>query len=124
MKRVLLACPDLMTSSRLELLEGVEVRRFSDEARLIAALEADPEAFVVIDLPAFPDLAERLAAVDAPTCAGVLGFAPHIHEELLEHNRQFADLVSPRGAVVRSLVAQLERVRERRASPTPGPVPE
>ncbi|MCW2955153.1 MAG: hypothetical protein JWO69_22 [Thermoleophilia bacterium] len=125
MLRVLLACRDLMTSSRLELLEGVDVRRFSSEERLMEALRADPEAFVVVDLPAFPELPAQLAqGDDAPPAAGVLAFAPHIHEELMDSARPYADLVAPRGATVRSLVAQLERIRERRASAARGPVPE
>jgi hypothetical protein len=124
MHRVFLACRDLMTSSRLELLEGVNVRRFGDVERLEAALLEDPGAFVVVDLPAFPDLPERLARADAPRSAGVVAFAPHIHEELLERAREHADLVAPRGATVRSLAAQLDRVAQRRASTEPGAVPE
>jgi hypothetical protein len=124
MFRVLLACRDLMTASRLELLEGVDVRRFSTVERLEDALRDDPSAFVVIDLPAYPDLPQRLAGEGALPTAGVIAFAPHVHEELMDAARPYVDLVAPRGATVRSLAAQLERVAARRASPEPDPVPE
>lgn len=123
MTLALLACRDLMTASRLELAEGVEVRSMGSEERLLELLEQHPNAFVVIDLTAFSDLPERLARSGAPACAGVVAFGPHVQEELLEAARPHADVVAARGAVVRNLAAQLQRAAERRASGAPPRMP-
>jgi hypothetical protein len=117
---VLLACKDLMTASRLEAAEGVEVRRIGTEERLLEALAEAPEAVVVVDLTAFPGLPERLAAADSPQCAGVVAFAPHVHEELLEQARAWADVVAPRGSVVKALEARVQAAREIRGNAQPG----
>jgi hypothetical protein len=112
----LLACRDLMTSSRLELSEGLDVRRVTTRERLVEELAQAPDAVVVVDLTAFADLPEWLAGVDAPQCGGVVAFAPHVRVDLMDAARPYADLVAPRGATVRSLAEQVRRARERRAA--------
>ena len=116
MHRVLLACRDLMTSSRLELAEGVDVTTFGSADRLLEALADAPDAVVVVDLTGFADLPPRLRAADAPQHAGIVAFAPHIHEDVLDAARRDADLVAPRGAVANGLRALVERARARRAA--------
>ena len=113
---ILLACRDLMVASRLELQADVEVRRIGDPESLFAALNERPHSVVVVDLMAFPSLPAELASEHAPSCAAVIAFAPHVHVDLLEEARPFADLVVPRGAVVKSLTSQVDRALERRAA--------
>ena len=122
---VVLASRDLMTTSRLELVEGLDVAVVGSDGAIDAALAARPDATLVVDLPAFPALLERLAGADALPTHGIVAYAPHIHEELLDTARPYAQLVAPRGATMRALRDQVDRVRLRAgASPTAGDVAE
>jgi len=117
---VLLACRDLMTASRLEPHPVLRVRRLSSEDRVREAVaEADEPFVVVIDLSAFPDLPSRLREQNPRGLAGVVAFAPHVQEELLEAARGDADVVAPRGAVVKALERHVERAIERRQDAQP-----
>lgn len=122
---VVLACNDLMTSSRLELIEGLRVRVARNEAAVRAGLAELPDATLVVDLPAFPELLATLSAEDALPTRGSVAFGPHIHEDLLAAAREFAQVVAPRGATVRALREQVQRARSRaEASPSAADVAE
>jgi hypothetical protein len=105
-----------MTASRLELSEGVDVVRITDPETLLARVERSPDAVVTVDLTAYPELPAAVRAAVGGQRIAVLAFAPHVQEQLLEGAREHADLVVPRGAVMRSLAAQAARAAERRGN--------
>ncbi len=113
MTTVLLACRDLMTSSRLELAAGVDVVRAGSEDRLDEELQSHPDAVVVVDLTAFADVPGRIRASEPDRV--IVAFAPHVHEDLLDAAREHADLVVPRGSVMQGLDRQVRRAIEARA---------
>lgn len=122
---VVLASRDLMTTSRLELVDGLDVVVARTDDAVDAALVTRADATLVVDLPAFPDLLARLAEAGQLPSHGVIAFAPHIHEDLLDTARPFAQLVAPRGATMRALRDQVDRARLRaKTSPTAADVPE
>lgn len=122
---VVLACTDLMTSSRLELAAGLAVKLARTEGAVRTALAERPDATLVVDLAAFPDLVERLAADAELPAGGCVAFAPHVHEDLLEAARAHAQVVAPRGATMRALADQVARARSRMdPSPSGADVPE
>lgn len=106
---VLLACRDLMTASRLELAEGVDVRRFGDLDSLLQAVLERPDAVVVVDLTAFAEAPGAIRGGVGGDRVAIVAFAPHVHDELLDVAREHADLVVPRGAVMKSLALQVRR---------------
>lgn len=103
-----------MTASRLDGGDELEVRRASSAQRAVELLEdAGGEGVAVVDLTAFPELPAQLREASAPPVAGIVAFAPHVQESLLEQARAHADLAVPRGAVVKSLELQVRRAVER-----------
>jgi hypothetical protein len=90
-----------MTSSRIEVAGGGAVASCSTADRAIDALRAiGPTAHLVVDLTAFPELPASIRSQSLP-CASIVGFAPHVREELLEAAAATCDEVLARGAVAR-----------------------
>jgi hypothetical protein len=98
MIRVLVACPDLMTSSRFS-GEGIDVVVAGRIEKVWATFEQGVDV-VLIDLPSFPELAEQMRGRVGAEGPAILGFAPHVHEGLLEAAKAWCDRVYPRGAIV------------------------
>lgn len=113
---VLLACSDLMTTSRLA-GDGLELRRCGGLDAVVRGLAEHPAAAVVIDLQSYPDLPRELHELSTadPSISprGVVAFAPHVRAELLEAARPWSDVVVSRGAVIKRLAALVDRARAR-----------
>lgn len=112
MSEAIVVCRDLMTASRLT-AEGVVVTRCSSaDAALSAARTAEPGTPVFVDVTAFATVPGLLRAGDGLPSLHVIAFAPHVQEELLQQAREHADLVLPRGAVVKRFAALASKRRE------------
>ena len=59
-----------------------------------------PAGLCLIDLMALPDLPRQLREDGRFPRLPIVGFAPHVHVELLEAAREWCDESLPRGAVV------------------------
>ena len=106
MASALVLCADIMTASRFSAPgHEVTVARSMEQAR--ARLRASPVAVLVIDLTAFPAGAGDLR--ESAGGATVVGFAPHVREDLLGPAAETCDVVLPRGAVARRLPHLLEQ---------------
>jgi hypothetical protein len=101
----ILACSDLMTSSRIELQSGVPLRRIARRDAVVEALREAPAVAVVVDLTAFPDLPADLR--NRGHEGAIIGFAPHVRTDLIEAAAPHCNQVLPRGAVARKLAQVL-----------------
>jgi len=99
MTDVVLACSDLMTTSRFAAV-GVRVRRCSTAERVALAIAEAPDAMVLVDLTAFAELMPRLRA-DFGARGRIVAFAPHVQVDLLDGARPWADEVLPRGSAMK-----------------------
>lgn len=106
--RVVVACGDLMVSSRLD-APGLDVRRCRTEAAVTAARGEDPDAVWVIDLETFGGLPAALHG-DTAFTGRIVAFAPHVRTDLIDAARETCDAVFPRGAVVRGFGSVVESV--------------
>lgn len=103
---VLVACADLMTASRFgHPTEPVQTVRSAEQ--VLAAVDAGGIALIVLDLQGFAELAPRLRE-QSPELA-IVGFAPHVQEELMDAARAHCTEVLPRGAVVKGFERLVDR---------------
>lgn len=103
MEMILVACADLMTASRFS-ANSYAVMVCRSEARLLENLggtEDSTIAYVLVDLAGFADLPRKIRDFAGENAPRIVGFAPHVREDLLGAGREVCDEVVVRGAAVK-----------------------